>query len=103
MALLDAIAAESVAVFSAEFAEEVAWTSGGGSSSTVRGIFDRISEVQDIGEMIQMDGVAAMFNAATVDVPGVKHGDTVVARGTTYKVVGVEPDGTGRTVVVLGI
>ena len=89
--------------FAPEFSESVTWTPAGGSATSIIGIVDVQSEVTDIGEMIQMDGVAATIDVATKHMPGVAHGDVVVARGVTYKVVGVEPDGTGRTMVVLGI
>ena len=53
--------------------------------------------------MIQMDGVAATLNVADSNAPAVARGDGIEARGISYKVVGVEPDGTGRTMLVLGI
>ena len=102
MDLLDAIAHESRVGFS-EFDEETTWTPQGGAATPLRGHFDRNSDVQDIGQMIEMDGLAAMLNYATVDAPGMARGDTIEARGVTYRVVSHQPDGTGRTVVMLGI
>lgn len=102
MSLLDAIAREAE-TFGAEFYEAATWTPAGGSATAIRGIFDRSSDVQDIGAMIEMDGVAAMLNVPTVSVPGVARGDAITVRSISYKVVGLEPDGTGRTILVLGI
>ena len=102
MNLLEDIAREATVSFS-DFDESGTWTPAGGSSKVVCGIFDRISEVTDIGEMIQLDGVAAMIDVATVDVDGVALGDAFVVRANNYRVVGIEPDGTGRTKLVLGI
>ena len=100
--LLDHIAREA-RTFAADFYEAATWTPAGGSATAIRGIFDRNSDVQDIGAMIEMDGVAAMLNVSPEDVPGVARGDVVVVRNVTYQIVGIEPDGTGRTMLVLGI
>lgn len=102
MNLLDAIAQESVSAF-ADFDESAIWTPAGGSAASVCGIFDRITEVTDIGEIIEMDGVAAKFNVATSTIPGAAIGDALSVRDYDYMIVGVEPDGTGRTNLVLGI
>ena len=102
MTLLAAIAREAQDAFD-DFDEEASWTPAGGTAQTLRGVFDRVSEVTDIGEMIQMDGVAAMLNVATADASGVARDDAIVVRETSYRVVGLEPDGSGRTVLVLGI
>jgi hypothetical protein len=107
MTLLADIARESVESFS-DFDEDVTWTPAGGSATTIPAIYDRISEVTDIGEMLQREGVAAMIDVATGYIsnparPGIAHGDVMIVRGSTYRVVGIEPDGTGRTKVILGI
>ena len=102
MTLLADIARESVESFS-DFDEDVTWTPAGGSATTIPAIYDRISEVTDIGEMLQREGVAAMIDVATAHIPGIAHGDVMIVRGSTYRVVGIEPDGTGRTKVILGI
>lgn len=102
MSLLDAIAREAETAFS-DFDEDVTWTPAGGSATRIRGIFDRISEVTDIGEMISMDGVAATLDVPTSVIPGLARDDTILVRGLSYRVVGVEPNGTGRTMLILGI
>ena len=100
--LLDAIAREA-RVFGADFCESASWTPAGGSARAICGIFDRSSDVQDIGAMIEVDGVAAMLNVSDEMIPGVLRGDLITVRSLDYKVVGIEPDGTGRTILVLGI
>ena len=102
MNFLDHVAAEAQAEFR-EFAEPAVWTPQGGSATEICGIHDLISELIDIGEIIEQDGVAATLNVATSIVPGIAQDDTVTVRGSTYRVIGVEPDGTGRTIVVLGV
>lgn len=39
--------------------------------------------------------------ALSSDVEGLAHGDSVEIREITYKIVGIKPDGTGFTVLVL--
>ena len=87
----------------AEFTEAATYTPAGGTARQLDGIFDHVSEVSDIGAYIEADGVAATFDVATSQVTGIALGDAVAVRGYAYRVVGLEPDGTGRTVAVLGL
>lgn len=41
------------------------------------------------------------FDCATADVVGVAHGGTVTVGSDTYKVRGIQPDGTGMTKLIL--
>lgn len=90
-------------MFSNEFTETATYTPAGGAARGVAGIFDHVSEVSDIGAYIEADGVSATFDVATAQVAGVAYGDTVTVRGYAYQVVGIQPDGTGRTVLILGL
>lgn len=105
MTLLDHIALESATVYAnpQEFGEPAVFTPQGGTARDVVGIFDRISELTDIGELIAADGVAATFNVHAPDFASAKNGDALIVRTYTYRVVGLEPDGTGRLVMVLGM
>ena len=86
-----------------ELSEAGFYTPAGGARRRVSFMFRRIADVQDIGEMIQMDGLAATGTFAEADVPEMALGDALEARGLSYKVVGVEPNNRGRVVVMLGI
>ena len=66
-------------------------------------IFDREAEITDIGEMVQVGGVAASARIATSDVPDIQQGDQMQVRGATYNVIDPEPDGTGMTILRLGL
>ena len=103
MAFLDYIEQDSALVFNAEFAEPAVYTPAGGAARDVIGIFDRVSEISDIAELLAAEGVAATYNVHTPDFTDVSRGDAMTVRGYAYKVVGIEPDGTGRTVLVLGV
>lgn len=102
MDFLTAVAAEAASV-PTEFHEVGTWTVAGGSAVGVNGIFSHVSEVTDIGAYIQADGVAATYNVASSRVDGVALGDTLDVRSHAYRVVGIEPTGRGRTVLVLGL
>ena len=103
MELLDAIAAEAGDAFISEFSEVGTYTPAGGSAVQIRGIFDRQAEVTDLGEMIELDGVAAVLVIEAAAFPNVARGDAVSIRGNDYQVVGIEPDGTGHKRLILGI
>lgn len=102
--LLDTIERHSRTVFSeGHFAEPGVFTPAGGQARSVTGIFDRVSELSDIGEIIEADGVGATYNVHAADFADAAIGDALTVRGYDYRVVGLEPDGTGRTVMVLGV
>ena len=78
-----------------EFADTATFTHGGAPSS-VKGIFDN--------EFITAQGVETLtpvFRCATTDVSTAVHGDTLVISGTTYYIIGIQPDGTGITLLIL--
>ena len=102
MNFLAAATAEASSVPS-ELWETGTWTPAGGAAKFIDGVFNRVSEVTDIGAYIEADGVSARFNVATSVVPGVALSDTLDVRGYAYRVVGIEPTGRGRTVLVLGL
>jgi phage head-tail attachment protein len=64
----------------------------------VRGIFDA-SYTDAFGNVVE--GYAPVFMLATSDCASVAHGDVLVVQAHTYKVRGVEPDGTGVTLLRL--
>jgi hypothetical protein len=67
-------------------------------AATVNGIFDR-AYLEPLGNGVE--GSAPVFTCAAADIPASTQGDTLVIASATYKVVGVEPDGTGIVVLRL--
>lgn len=65
---------------------------------TVNGLLD-LAYIEPLGNTVE--GRAPIFTCAEADIPAVAHGDTLDAAGRNYKVVGVEPDGTGVVVLRL--
>lgn len=62
------------------------------AGAPVNGIFDA-AYLEPLGNIVE--GVGPAFTCAAADVPAVAQGQTLVVNATTYKVRGVEPDGTG--------
>lgn len=85
--------AEDLDVFfqTSDFADSASWVVGT-STSSIYGIVDR-DYAEPLGNVMQ--AASPVFTCPAAIVPGVKHGDGIVTQGVTYKVCGVEPDGTG--------
>jgi hypothetical protein len=67
------------------------------NSVAVTGIFDA-AYYEPLGEV---QGRQPMFMLPTASAPSAAHGQTLVIGTTTYKVRGVQPDGTGVTTLIL--
>lgn len=80
--------------------ESVIWKSGT-DSKTVLGLFESPYVATDAGQL-EADNRDVSFLCRSCDVSGAVAGDTVIYDGTTYEVVGVEADGQGMTLLVLG-
>jgi hypothetical protein len=86
--------AENIALFfdtENGFAKQATW-----QSTSVGGIFDD-AYVDALG----MASSGPRFTCPTGSVGGVVQGQTIVIDAITYRIVGVEPDGTGVTVLQL--
>jgi hypothetical protein len=60
---------------------------------SVRGIFDN----EYYEPMNEVQGASPVFTLPTASASSAAHGQSLVIGATTYKVRGVEPDGTGVT------
>lgn len=81
--------AEDLAVF---FRTEDFGVSGTLAGVPVNGILDE-EYVEPLGDLVQ--GKAPVWQCRAADIPAVAHGQTLVVGARTFKVRGVEPDGTG--------
>lgn len=70
------------------------------ASTTISGIFDNEYIGVPSGD-IDVESASPAFTCQTSDVPSADHGDTLVVNSVTYTVRGVQPDGTGITVLLL--
>lgn len=66
----------------------------------VDGIFDAEYFQPDAG-FAGIQSSQPVFLCRTVDVSSATHGQTLVVASINYKIVGVEPDGTGMTLLKL--
>ena len=87
---------EDLTVFfdTADFGDAATLTVSGVPSS-VNVIFDR-AYFEPLG---QFESAQPMAWLAATDAGSAKQGDTLTVNSTTYTIVGVEPDGTGRVVM----
>ena len=69
------------------------------SVAVASGVIFDAEYVEPLGN--QVEGRAPVALAIASEVPSVAQGQTLVANGTTYKVRGVEPDGTGMVLLRL--
>lgn len=78
-----------------EFAVEITFNAG-----TIIGIFDNefISAVE--GE-IGVESTAPQVLVKSLDITSSAHGQTMTIEGTDYKIIGIQPDGTGTSIVLL--
>ena len=84
-----------------DFAVTATWTPDGGDPTTVTGIFDN-EYIEDIGGgEVDIEATHPMFLVKTADVPNVAQGDQLFVNDLYYRIVNVQPDGTGLTVLIL--
>lgn len=68
-----------------------------GSGETINGILD--TEYEE--PMGRVQAYKPVFTCRTSDVASASHGQTLTIGATVYKIRGVEPDGTGITLLKL--
>lgn len=82
------------------FAESAFYTEQGQSSKEILGVFD--DEYQEIGlGEAGISGTVISFTAKTSDIPNADYDDTLVYKGTTYRVVEVEKEYDGFSNLIL--
>lgn len=99
---LDIAANEVGAAFVREFGIEFLYTPAGGTARRVRGIYDRFADPNDISALIVLDGDTAKVEMESSTVSELAIGDVMAIDSTSYRVTGIEDDGTGRVVAYLG-
>lgn len=78
------------------FSPGATWPDQNDKTATINGIFD--SEFLEIpGQDMTAESKSLMFSARTIDVAGAVHNSMIEIADKIYKVISVEPDGTGIT------
>lgn len=65
-------------------------------ASTIAGIFDN-----QFVEVHGIEGVRPVFTCAEANVSAIAHGDALTIKSISFKVAGIQPDGTGLTSLIL--
>jgi hypothetical protein len=78
-----------------EFAVDVTYL-----GDTIQGIFDDEFSSAVQGEM-GVESTVPQVLVRTSDVPNVAHSQEMTINSTVYKVIGIQPDGTGMTLLLL--
>lgn len=84
-----------------DFAITATYTPDGGSSASVKGIFDEGYQAVEIGGEVAVANVSPQFSTQSSEVSSASKGDAIVCNSVTYTVVNVQPDGTGVTTLIL--
>lgn len=83
-----------------EFADEAVWVDSGDDSHTINGIFD--DESQQINPATGIiETTAPQFQVASSGISGIARNETLTVNETTYYIIGIQPDGTGMTILLL--
>jgi len=69
------------------------------NSSVLVGIFD--NDYILAGDEFGVQSTAPAFSCPSAKIPLIAHGDTLTIDSKGYTVRGVQPDGTGMTVIIL--
>jgi hypothetical protein len=98
---VETAADRAVFVNPADFGVTATYTPVAGSPSSVNGIKDAPWVNAQVEAFVGVESTHPTFLAETANLPGVTHGATLVIAGVTFKVRGVQDDGTGFTVLIL--
>ena len=80
-----------------EFAVDVTY-----KAATIQGIFDD-GFIDSADDDIAVESTAPQVQVNSTDVVGALHGETMTINSVVYKITGIQPDGTGMTLIMLSI
>ena len=95
MTLQDLMSAD-LDVYLSDFGEDASFSRQGGAPSTIKVLFDN-DFLTTLG--VETSGPSALCKSS--DVSAAAHGDTLEIGGVTYNITGIQPDGTGFTLLIL--
>lgn len=84
------------------FAQTATYIPGGGQSKEIRTCFALGVGDVSLGGDIVPQGIVGQAGCRSLDIAGVKNGDTLVVSGVAYRVLKIQPDETGWTTLSLG-
>ena len=84
-----------------DFGVLAAYTADGANPVNIMVVFDEPYIGLDAGGQVTVESQTPTALCRSSDVSNADHAATIVISGTTYNVVGVQPDGTGFTILAL--
>ena len=87
----------------ADFGVSATYTPDGGSPSPITVIFDKPYVGVDAAGEVVVESTNPTCLCRTSDVSDADHAATIEVDSVTYNVVGVQPDGTGFTILELQV
>lgn len=78
------------------------YTPAGGSPVEIRGMFNAAFLLVELKDGVSVESSRPVITIKTSDAPLAKRGDSIAVNSATYSVRGVEPDGRGLTMLILG-
>ena len=89
------------ALFDPILTVDAIYTPSGGTAKTIKVVFEsEYLSVQVVGD-VGVESASPAAYCKSADIIGVQHGDTLAISGTTYNIIGIQPDGTGMTTLIL--
>lgn len=92
--------AADLATFLADFGVSATYTHAGGAGATISVLFDNAYIQANLGG-VEVESLGPAATCKSSDVSNAVHGDTLTISGTTYNIIGIHPDGSGITVLIL--
>lgn len=83
------------------FGKMATYTRSGYPAVSIPVIFDAPGAAATLVDWTEVETTAPKVLCRTADVPNVSHGDMVTVDAKPYKVIGISPDGTGITTLIL--
>lgn len=87
-------------IFFSDWAIDATYTPQGGQASAIKAIFDNSFDAVNLTGGV-VESASPQATVKTTDVPNAKHGDTLNINSITYKIIGIHPDATGITLLIL--
>lgn len=87
-------------VFLADFGVTARYVSAGNSGTDITVLFDNAYTPANIGR-VEVETLGPAATCKTSDVAGALHGDTLIISDISYNIIGIHPDGSGMTILLL--
>jgi len=83
------------------FGSVVTLLSGTQDEREINGLFDAAHVLVDVNSEVGVSSVGPVLNCPTAETADLEQDDALRIDGVDYKIVDIQPDGTGRTDLIL--